>query len=63
MLAFAGVKTGDTVVDLIPGKGYFSRLFADAVGPTGHVYAFEPTEFDEEFKKLHIDAPSGTMPN
>ncbi|HEY2033672.1 MAG TPA: methyltransferase domain-containing protein, partial [Rhizomicrobium sp.] len=63
MLAFAGVKKGDVVVDLIPGKGYFSRLFADAVGPTGHVYAFEPTEFDEEFKKFKVDVPSGTMPN
>jgi len=63
MIAFAGVKKGDVVVDLIPGKGYFSRLFADVVGPTGHVYAFEPTEFDAEFKKFKIDVPSGTMPN
>ena len=63
MLEFAGVKPGDVVVDLIPGKGYFSRLFSDVVGPTGHVYAFEPTEFDEEFKKFKIDVPSGTMPN
>ncbi|HEY8947435.1 MAG TPA: hypothetical protein VIM56_00980 [Rhizomicrobium sp.] len=63
MLALAGVKKGDVVVDLIPGKGYFSRLFSDVVGPTGHVYAFEPTEFDEEFKKFKIDVPSGTMPD
>jgi predicted methyltransferase len=63
MIAFAGVKKGDVVVDLIPGKGYFSRLFSDVVGPTGHVYAFEPTEFDAEFKKFKIDVPSGTMPN
>lgn len=63
MLKFAGVKKGDVVVDLIPGKGYFSRLFADVVGPTGHVYAFEPTEFDAEFKKFKHEVPSGTMPN
>ena len=63
MLEFAGVKKGDVVVDLIPGKGYFSRLFADVVGPTGHVYAFEPVEFDEEFRKFKIDVPSGTMPD
>lgn len=39
MLAFAGVKPGQTVVDLIPGGGYFTRLFAKAVGPKGTVYA------------------------
>jgi predicted methyltransferase len=39
MLAFAGVKPGQTVVDLIPGGGYFTRIFAKAVGPTGTVYA------------------------
>ncbi|MGN6515602.1 MAG: class I SAM-dependent methyltransferase [Rhizomicrobium sp.] len=63
MLEFAGVKKGDVVVDLIPGKGYFSRLFADVVGPTGHVYAFEPTEFDAEFEKFKITVPTGTMPD
>jgi predicted methyltransferase len=39
MLAFAGVKPGQTVVDLIPGGGYFTRIFSKAVGPTGVVYA------------------------
>ena len=39
MLEFAGVKPGMTVADLIPGSGYFTRLFSAAVGPTGKVYA------------------------
>jgi predicted methyltransferase len=39
MLEFAGVKPGMTVVDLIPGGGYFSRIFSKAVGPQGTVYA------------------------
>src|SRR5689334_6659737 len=38
-LEFAGVKQGQTVVDLIPGGGYFTRLFSKAVGPKGTVYA------------------------
>lgn len=42
MLAFAGVKPGDKVVDFLPGGGYFTRLFAKAVGPAGHVYAVAP---------------------
>lgn len=39
MLDFAGVKQGQTVVDLIPGGGYFTRIFSKAVGPKGTVYA------------------------
>ncbi len=39
MLEFAGVKPGQTVVDLIPGSGYFTRLFSAAVGPNGKVIA------------------------
>jgi predicted methyltransferase len=41
-LAFAGVKPGDKVVDLLPGGGYFTRLFSAIVGPKGHVYAVPP---------------------
>jgi predicted methyltransferase len=39
MLEFAGIKRGQTVVDLIPGGGYFTRIFSKAVGPKGTVYA------------------------
>lgn len=38
MLAFAGLRPGMRVGELIPGTGYFSRLFAVAVGPEGRVY-------------------------
>jgi len=39
MLVYAGIKPGSTVAELIPGGGYFTRVFAKAVGPKGHVYA------------------------
>jgi predicted methyltransferase len=42
MLEFAGVKPGMVVVDLIPGGGYFTRLFSKAVGANGAVYAVYP---------------------
>ena len=42
MLAFAQVKRGQTVADFMPGKGYFTRLFSNAVGARGHVYAITP---------------------
>src|SRR6201991_1348867 len=39
MLEFAGVKQGQTVVDLIPGGGYFTRIFSKAVGDKGVFHA------------------------
>lgn len=50
-LAFAGVRPGDTVVDFIPGGGYFTRLFSKAVGPKGHVYAIVPEELIKSYPK------------
>ena len=41
-VAFAGVKPGQQVVDLLPGGGYFTRIFSAVVGPKGHVYAVPP---------------------
>lgn len=42
MVAFAGIKPGNKVADLIPGGGYFTRVFAKAVGPKGQVWAVVP---------------------
>jgi predicted methyltransferase len=39
---FAGIKPGMTVVELIPGHGYFTRIFSKVVGAKGHVYALSP---------------------
>ena len=39
MLEFAGVKPGMVVGDFLPGGGYFTRIFAKAVGPKGKVLA------------------------
>jgi predicted methyltransferase len=41
-LAFAGVRPGDRVAELLPGAGYFTRLFSKIVGAGGHVYALVP---------------------
>src|SRR5215472_11668622 len=38
-LAFAGVKPGDTVIEIAPAKGYYTRLLSVVVGPKGKVYA------------------------
>ena len=39
MLAFAGVKPGEKIVELLPGGGYFTRVLSLTVGPKGHIYA------------------------
>ncbi|MFC5343616.1 class I SAM-dependent methyltransferase [Brevundimonas staleyi] len=44
MLAFAQIDGGERIADVRPEEGYFSRLFARAVGPEGRVYAFVPNQ-------------------
>ncbi|THD36027.1 MAG: methyltransferase [Sphingomonas sp.] len=46
--AFAGLKAGDKVIDLIPGGGYWTRTFARIVGPTGHVYGIWAKQYAQE---------------
>jgi predicted methyltransferase len=50
LLTFAGIKPGDRVLELVPGRGYMTRLLAKAVGPTGHVYAANLPTFNEALK-------------
>jgi predicted methyltransferase len=42
-------------VDLLPGGGYFTRIFARTVGPKGHVYAYLGVWNDEAMKKKGQD--------
>lgn len=51
MVVFAGIKPGMKVVDLIPGAGYFTRIFAKVVGDKGFVYAYQPSNLDDYIKK------------
>ena len=50
ILAFSGLKQSGVVIDLIPGGGYWTRLFAKAVGPEGHVYGIWPKPYAMEAK-------------
>ena len=55
LVAFSGVKPGDTVLELVPGGGYFTRIFSKIVGDTGHVYAAVPKpmeKYSDDTKKL-----------
>src|SRR5579859_7553787 len=44
---FAGVKPGDKVAELIPGGGYWTRVFSGIVGAKGHVYTIWPHGMDQ----------------
>lgn len=51
-LMFVGVKPGEQIAELLPGSGYFTRIFSKAVGSDGHVYALVPAPSP--------NAPAGT---
>jgi predicted methyltransferase len=44
IVEFARVKPGETVMDIWPGSGYWSRIFSKVVGPNGKVYSYVPAE-------------------
>jgi len=48
VMTFAEVKPGQKVLELIPGSGYFTRVFSAVVGPQGHVYTVWPNEYAKE---------------
>jgi predicted methyltransferase len=55
VLQFVDVHRGYKVVDLMPGTGYWTRLFSKIVGPSGSVDALLPTEMA---KVAHKDLPA-----
>src|SRR5580704_10871794 len=55
MLAFAGIGPGKVVADMLPGGGYFTRIFAKAVEPNGRVYAYFGTQYDARLKTQNKD--------
>src|SRR3954465_3510179 len=52
VLAFAGVRPGQTVAEYLPGGGYYTRMLSDIVGPKGKIYALETTTWGKD----NIDA-------
>lgn len=53
LIAFAGIKPGDKVLDLIPGDGFWTRIFSKLGGPTGKVYAVWPENY-AKFSKGNV---------
>jgi len=68
LIALAGVAPGDKVLDLIPGSGYWTRIFSKIVGPQGKVYAIWPQAYARfamgnvaDMKKLSADSNYGNI--
>ena len=60
-LAAAAVRPGDHVIDLGAFIGYYTLLFSKLVGPTGRVFAFEPTP--ESFAILQGNVRRNSLDN
>jgi FkbM family methyltransferase len=52
-LAVHGIGVGDTVADVGAHVGYFSIVASRLVGPSGHVFAFEPEAANFELLKAN----------
>jgi predicted methyltransferase len=59
VLAFAGVKPGDKVAELMPIGGYYTRLLCRVVGDDGHVYGIN---FNMHMPPRPPGAPARPMP-
>ena len=47
VITFTKVKPGQKVLELVPGSGYWTRVFSAIVGPKGHVFTVWPHEMDK----------------
>jgi predicted methyltransferase len=62
MLEFAKLRPGQTVIDYISGKGYFTRLFSIEVGEKGIVYAVTPQLLLDKLKGHTMPPPVSAEP-
>jgi predicted methyltransferase len=48
LVGLADLRPGQRILDLIPGDGYWTRIFSRMVGPRGRVYAVWPQAYARE---------------
>ena len=67
ILSFARVQPGETVVEIEAGRGYYTALLSEAVGPNGQVHMINPPFFDTFIPDKDLTARLGmdgqTLPN
>ena len=64
VMTFTKVKPGDKVLELVPGSGYWTRVFSVITGDKGHVYTVWPDQMLrfaqkslDKWKELVKEAP------
>src|SRR3954449_4374572 len=63
LLAFTGVKSGMTVLDMGAGGGYSTELMARAVGPNGKVYGQDSEKSARASERLEARMKTPAMKN
>ncbi len=59
---FSAIRKGDVVWDVGANVGYYTKRFVHAVGPNGHVVAFEPFPATVERLRAHMQgAPNYSL--
>ena len=53
IVALAGVRPGDSVLDVGSSSGYLARKLAAAAGPAGHVVGVDPSEAAIAYARRH----------
>ena len=63
ILRFMGLRRGDRAADLFTDTGYYGEIMARAVGPTGSVLGWQPTEFTQDATRQALDGVHQRSPN
>lgn len=62
-IQYLGIKTGDTVIDVAAGGGWFTEVLSAAVGPSGKVYAQNLRGNTERITQLgNVEPFQGDLP-
>ena len=63
ILRFGGLRRGDHALDLYTDSAYYGEIMARAVGPTGNVFGWQPTEFTQDSTRRDLNGVMQRSPN
>jgi predicted methyltransferase len=63
LLQFFGLKKGDHVIDMFGANRYWAEIMGPAVGPSGSVVVWQPTQFMNDKRKAEFAEFAARQPN
>ena len=63
LLTWLGLRRGMRVADMFGGNLYWAEIFTGAVGPSGKVVVWQPTQFLDDKAKTRLSALQARQPN